>query len=688
MTSEIAKFAVIKGVSPDAKMSYDSKSGEISYNYKDLKNTSLLQMGIIADSPEDEAISLIKHLDKGVKNIKDTQDLKNALTLLIKDTDVKSFKLANMIVSRAQGGLDWRIDATKDIADIESLRNGKTDFEYTWNQIIKFWSKFSENVKQYHPDAYIAAEVTDEDDIFNKGGISTERFSSSKVAVKKLINEAGFTTTANYTYLSSGINQIFGKLFDFDGDNSPEKGTFHSKTVNNQVAGFLMSGPIESIIYSYIFAGNHDKCRALDGYAMDMDMVFGDLTNKANYNLRHRAYKILHAMPFGNEPNVDSVYGYDFSRVSPLAIAKCESVSSGMGKAVHRIGMNEGRATYIYGLMLDSLKNISNGRHLGKVFESEGFGTKDFPTALDVVLDEMNYIADKEGDGRLAPNERRELKKKTLEMIIDPAMSKLLGQTKFLTALTGNPTLYAGDEYGATGFEHTTKNITLQNRNIIHDEWVDKNSPEYLDFVKRHKDYMDYQYNLRTRPELEPLNNGTPYVLNPQKAHYKKAEYNNNFDDVISGWNEGETEVSALLRQSPDGKMTVSVFNTEGLNHKFDEYYRPAELTLDCIDLNGGFGNKEIRNAGLKSGMKFKNADKNDQTIYYVNGNNQITGPDHSPIRFQDSVLTLYSLQDKQPTFTGKRTIYNAQYNFVSNPYSTLSTEKCQMGKHLAVVSK
>ena len=670
LTSEIAKFAVIKGVSPDAKMSYDSKSGEISYNYKDLKNTSLLQMGIIADSPEDEAISLIKHLDKGVKNIKDTQDLKNALTLLIKGTDAKSFKLANMIVSRAQGGLDWRIDATKDIADIESLRNGKTDFEYTWNQIIKFWSKFSENVKQYHPDAYIAAEVTDEDDIFNKGGISTERFSSSKEAVKKLINEAGFTTTANYTYLSSGINQIFGKLFDFDGDNSPEKGTFHSKTVNNQVAGFLMSGPIESIIYSYIFAGNHDKCRALDGYAMDMDMVFGDL------------------MPFGNEPNVDSVYGYDFSRVSPLAIAKCESVSSGMGKAVHRIGMNEGRATYIYGLMLDSLKNISNGRHLGKVFESEGFGTKDFPTALDVVLDEMNYIADKEGDGRLAPNERRELKKKTLEMIIDPAMSKLLGQTKFLTALTGNPTLYAGDEYGATGFEHTTKNITLQNRNIIHDEWVDKNSPEYLDFVKRHKDYMDYQYNLRTRPELEPLNNGTPYVLNPQKAHYKKAEYNNNFDDVISGWNEGETEVSALLRQSPDGKMTVSVFNTEGLNHKFDEYYRPAELTLDCIDLNGGVGNKEIRNAGLKSGMKFKNADKNDQTIYYVNGNNQITGPDHSPIRFQDSVLTLYSLQDKQPTFTGKRTIYNAQYNFVSNPYSTLSAEKCQMGKHLAVVSK
>ena len=41
-------------------------------------------------------------------------------------------------------------------------------------------------------------------------------------------------------------------------------------------------------------------------------------------------------------------------------------------------------------------------------------------------------------------------------------MSKLLGQTKFLVALVGNPTLFAGDEYGSTGFETTTKNMHLK----------------------------------------------------------------------------------------------------------------------------------------------------------------------------------------------------------------------------------
>ena len=500
--------------------------------------------------------------------------------------------------------------------------------KFTWNQIIKFWTKFSENVKQYHPDAYIAAEITDEDDIFNKGGGSTARFSSSKEAVKKLINEAGFTTTANYTYLSSGINEIFGKLFDFDGENS-----------------------LESIIYSYIFAGNHDKCRALDGYAMDMDMVYADLTDKGNYDLRQRAYKILNAVPYGTEPNADSVNGADMSRISPLAIARCESISSGMGKAINHIGLDQGRIDYVYGLMLKSLKNISNSKHLGKVFEAEGFGTKDYPTALNIVLDEMAYIADSEGDGRLTDEERQKLKKLSLEKIIDPAMSKLLGHTKFLTALTGNPTLYAGDEYGATGFEHTTKNITVQNRNIIHEEWADPDSPEYLDFVKRFKDYMDYQYNLRTRPELEPLNNGTPFVLNKQKAKL----------------NEKEVEVSALLRQSPDGRMTVTVFNTEGLTHKYDEYYSPSEIKLEYIDLNGGSADKEMQNGGLKSGLEFKDAVTGKS--YWVNDKNQITGPDQQSITINDSVMTLY-LVKKEPTFTGRRVMYNPQYNFVSSPYA------------------
>lgn len=692
LTSEIARFAVIKAVAPKVNFTYDKDTGEIAYDYKDLKRTSLLGMGIIADCPEDEAVSVINHIRSGIKNIQpsDKEKLASALLKSIKGTSLESFKLAEMIVGRAQAGLDWRIDATKDIGDIESLRNKKTDFEYTWNKVIDFWSKFTDGVKESHPDAYIAAEVTDLGEIYGNGygDKSGERFAGKTEALRKLLNEAGFTTTANYDYFSSDLTKIFGKLFDFDGNSSPEKGLEQGTTILEKLVGsdnFLNSGSLESLLYSYTFAGNHDKCRALEGFAMDMDLVYTDLSEAGN-PYRERAYRILNGVKFGENVNQDSIDCYNYNKVSNLAIAKSESIASGMGKAKEEIGLSNNRKNYVYDKMVEALKNLSNGNYKGKLVEADGFGTKDYNIALDIVFDEMNYLEPEPGK-RLTDDEKKKLKDKTLERILDPAMSKLLGQTKFLTALIGNPTLFAGDEYGATGYETTTKNIYLQNRNVIHEEWADPNSPDYKEFVKRHKDNMLNVMKLRTRPELQPLNDGTPFALKEQKANYRYDVYKDDFNKTDANrvnTKEGTTQVSALLRQSPDGAMTVSVFNTAGLNHTYDKYYDPAELTLEYIDLNDDRGGKVGLRGGLKSGMKFRNADENDKTIYYVNDKNQITGPDHSPIKFKDSTLILYH----QPSFTGKRVLYNPQYNIVSNPYANINKEINSTGEKLAVLSK
>lgn len=694
LTAEIARFAIIKGVSPKAELTYNEQTGEISYDYNQLKQTSLAGMGIIADSPEDEAISVIRKLRSGISKISssDKEKLEKALLLSIKDTDANSFKLADMIVDRTQAGLDWRIDATKDIGDIESVRNKKTDFEFTWNQIIKFWSKFTDGVKEYHPDAYIAAEVTDEDDIYTKGygSKSGARFGNTKEAVKKLINEAGFTTTANYTYFSSSLTGIFGKLFA--DENGVEKGTEQGLSILNQLVGggnFLNSEPLESLMYTYTFAGNHDKCRALEGFAMDMGLVYTDLTDPANFAYRRRAYKVLHGMGYGDNPDSGAVEGFNYDRVSNLAIAKSESIISGMGKAKERIGLSHDRKEYVYEKMLEALKNLSNGKHLGKVYEADGFGTKDYNIALDIVLSEMDYI-EPDKNRRLNADEKRNLKNETMQRIIDPAMSKLLGQTKFLVALTGNPTLFAGDELGSTGYETTTKNIYLQNRNVIHNEWADPSSKNYKEFVRRFKDNMDYQFALRKRPELEPLNSGAPFALKEQSANYKKLVYRDELDHSkgVAHEETGKTQVSALLRQCTDGRMTVSVFNTAGLNHDYDRYYEPAQLTLNCIDLNEGYGGNAGLRCGLKSGMEFRNADPNDKTTYYVNDKNQITGPKQAPITFKDTTLILYSVSNNKPSFTGRRTMYNPQYNFVSNPYAQINKIEHNVGEKLALLSR
>lgn len=680
LTAEIARFAIIKGVDFENEMRYDKNSGEISYNYDKTKSTSLLKMGIIADSPEDEAISLINKLKSNISKISndDKDELVKALTKSLKGTSYESFALADMIISRTGAGLDWRIDATKDIADIDSLRSGKTDYEYTWNKIIDFWSKFTDGVKEYHPDAYIAAEITDADDIYGRGHgyMSGTRFSDPKEGVRKLINEAGFTTIANYDYLSSGLTQIFGKLFDYDGKSSPDKGLMQGSTIFNQLLSYYGKEPLESLLYSYTFAGNHDKCRALEGYAVDMDMVYGDLTNHSNSELRKRAYKVLHAMPFGIEPSDDDINTYDYSRISGIAIAKCESLASGMGKAKEKIGLSDEKREFIYNTMLQALKNLANGYHKGNIIDAQGFGTKDFDTAIEILLEEMEFV----GGNKLTKDEKKQLKDKTFEMIVDPAISKLLGHLKFLVALNGNPTLFSGDDYGSTGYETTTKNIFLQNRNIIREDWADEKSPNFKPFIKKHTKEINDIFALRTKPELQALNDGTPYVLDLHNANFKKTIYSD-FEGKEPHHDEyGQTSLSALLKQSPNGAITVSVFNTEGINHDFDQYYRPAEITLGSIGLGSGRTGQESLINGLRDGLEFYDAreinkPKNERTKYKVE-NNIIKREDGQPIVFKDSTFILYHPANSV-SFQGRKVLYNPQYNFVTNPYAKKSNTEC-----------
>lgn len=700
LTAEIAKFAIIKGVNPNTEFSYNKETGEITYPYKDLKNTSLLGMGIIADSPEDEAKSVIKKIQDGISHISgsDKEKLASALWKSIKGTNADSFKLAEMIVDRAEAGLDWRIDATKDIGDIESVRNKTTDFEYTWDKVIDFWSRFTEAVKESHPDAYIAAEVTDEVNIYDKGygSKSGGRYSSSQEAVKKLLTEAGFTTTVNYSYFSSDITKIFGKLFDYDGQSSPDKGLDHDGTILDKLVGsdnYLNSAPLYSLLYSYTFAGNHDKCRILEGFAMDMDFVHhADLTEKGN-PYRERAYRILNGVKYGEFVDPEAVQNYNYNRVSNIALAKSESIASGMGKAKEELGLSQERKDYIYGKMVEALKNLTNNKFKGEIHDAEGFGTKPYDIALDIVLDEMDYLESDESK-KLTAKERHDLKEKSFERIVGPAASKALGVIKFLSGLVGNPTLFDGDDLGATGFETTSKNIYLQNRNVVHDEWAESNSKDFKPFIKIHKDYIDYQMALRARPELEALNDGAPFALDAQQARYKKELYNDpkgyHNSENLKGYEEGDANLSTLLRQSPNGAMTITVFNTKGLNHEYDEYYEPAEITMDKIKFHDARGGRAGLQCGIRQGLKFVNAN-NPKEIYYTrheNGeyflkrHNPETGHDE-PIKFKDTTLVLYH----QPSFTGRRKVmYNPQYSFTSNPYQ----QKPQVvtGSKLALTSK
>lgn len=113
------------------------------------------------------------------------------------------------------------------------------------------------------------------------------------------------------------------------------------------------------------------------------------------------------------------------------------------------------------------------------------------------------------------------------------------------------------------------------------------------------------------------------------------------------------------LRQSTDGAMVITLFNTAGINHDYASGYKPYKVYLPSVQLNtGDMGYKKNTykfmelSSLVKPGTIFKNAaDKNDWYIVRnENGNNvlkrYVKGHDgnryDSQIEIDDTTLILY----------------------------------------------
>ncbi len=711
---EIAKFAVIKGLYPDAAFEYNTETGEISYKYKKLKEISLRDIGIYANSEKDEARQLISKLESGIPRI--TNSNKNALATAIarsiKHTDYNTFTLADVIIDKTNAGLDWRIDATKDIADVESLRNYDTTFETVWQDVIDFWKRFSDGVYGINKNSYLVAEITNEGEIHNQGGgYFSERFKMNDI-VPKFLRETGITSTADYKWFFSNVAKLFGKSGE-DGS-SMSYNDVQSMVFNQLVGGgnFLRSGDIKSILFAYNFVDNHDKPRILDSLATDNELFYDDLLNPNKWQSREKAYRIINDKMIGPiipkySGENDAVYqdrvnryiteNQDFSRVSSKACARGRTLNSGFGRAIADIFPQEkdfGKNKHIVEAINKSITDLVNGSYLGQNFEAEGFGTKPYHICIDFVLNQ----AKSQHNLNLSKDEEKKLKDLTFEKIIDPQISKLLGMMKVIVGVPGIPTLFSGSEFGATGYDQRTKNIYLHSRSINRRDWVDESNfpDEYKPFIAKHRKEFEAIMGLRAKPECHAMNDGHPYMLMEHEARVIG-------DEKVA---QGTSKINALLRQAKDGSMTVTLFNLRGAKHydnnylALEEYYSPTHVEIDKLYLNEGGSSLHGIRGGVKQGLKFFNAE-NPNEIYYTrsedNGRNHYlvrheNGVD-LPIQIKDTTLTLCYVPENNKanlSFTGKsKVLYNPQYNFIpnnSNPYKIKNS--VELGNSLALIAK
>lgn len=656
---DIAKFAIIKSLAPDTKIKV-KQDGEIIYDYEELKDLTLKDIGVSGLNPEEVSVNLLWRIKKGISKIseRDKKLLADSILMRVQNTNVESYRLSEAIIDKAQAGLDWRIDASKDIGDIDTLRNAYSKFDEVWDDVKDFWRIFTGTVRKQNPNAYIVAEVTDEFDLHNYAGMGS-KYSDGKEAVKSLLKETGMDSTANYTYLFTDLAKIFGKGFE-DGTGL-EKGEINNR-IHNLLRGernYLNSSQLSSLLYSYTFAGNHDKPRALHCLALDMELFHSNFEK-----LEHK--KI--AASIINKKIYDDVQDEEAEKIPPYkysnkAIAMADAVRGSIGISIQKT-ISEEKRGYVFQKIAEATADLATGNYLGEKFSPDAFGTKPLDKTIDMVIKQ----AEREHGLELTEKEREDLVNESTKILLFPAMSKLKGLMSFLVSLPGNPTLFAGDDLGLTGYDEKCKNVYLQNRNIINwDILTEKNKEFFNDFYND----MTHIMRLRARPELQPLNTGAPFLL------------------ATKFGNDNEFSVTPLLRQDTNGAMTISLLNTSGISHDRKIAINQSPIKIDSIPLHSQ-GNAGLP-SGLRKGTIFRDLNddnhiyvvcKKDDSVFIKRFDNPDAFKHYSPdtaendnnfIWIDKPAMILYHTPGDVISFTGRKNL-NPTYNFVSNPYAKNET--------------
>ena len=702
LAEEILKYAVIKSLC-EAPRFQTNDNGDISYDYNRLKKITLKDIGVQGINPEDEAHQLIKRIKSGLDDISesDREALADALKKKLKKTTAQSFRLAEAIVDRSQAGLDWRIDAAKDVADVESLREeGETDFDTIFEQVTSFWEKFAHDVLKENPNSYMVAELTDMNELYDEYGHGSKRYPNKTNLIGKFLTDSNLTSVANYDFFFSTLPEMFSKDFNV-GQHSSNGGSYLEKKLHFQLVdpetGFLRSAPLQSLMFSYTFLNNHDNTRALHAMALDMDFFHGIKNYWTNHDHREEAVQLITGEYDSVPSDIDS---YHLERYSPMDLAMISALKKGfMGEIDDMVKtgiIGNDRADSIRDAIRMSLTEIANNKYCGQSFESGSFGVKPIDMTIDLTIENA-----KNAGFEFTEKELNMLSENVFERIMKPAYQKYNAMMEFLVALPGNPTLYSGDELGSTGYEYETKNVTLQNRSYLHNEWVDKHSPDRRKFVVENNNTLKKIMYQRKRPELQALNDGAIFALKLQKGSY--------------GVNNEEVEIPTILRENTAGHMTISLLNVSGLEkiHEPTAEHVPNKVTLNQIDLSADERKRHILTVGLPAGLPLNtvffdssredNSDmkhiyvveKNDKNQYCIKHRIKDTDGKYkeAPIEITGNTMILYhdpKRKIENLSFKGRKFLYNPQFkNFgtmQNNPY--IAKKEAQCGEKLSLVSR
>ena len=424
----IAKYALLKSLAGNILKTKIDVNGQLTYNYDKIRNvTTLKQLGIHANNPKQEAELLYKKIQNGLNKLSgdDINTVANYVSQKIKGQDLYSFRISEAMMDMAGLGLNFRLDAAKDLADIDSIRNRSSDFNDTWTSLISFWGKYVQGVKSVNPHSYIVAEMTDVADVIRDtyGGsqscpyngytnIINARYNGEPDAMTKFFNETGITSEAAYAYFFTELLTSFSRGFETGKNYCDTHDGFKHKydlLINTRSVDYLRN--------LYTFMGNHDKTRTVHGLGVDMELFHSTLLYNGNdfNNNRAQRYDVIKTLsgakndediPLELKLNIDNL---DYFRtVSTRAIAQSKILMSSVDEDLDGIASEEDKK-----LIREALIDLANGNYMNSK-ETEQM-TKIRLKELSSIENAVNEVA------RLARQSGANISEEDIQVIIDKA---------------------------------------------------------------------------------------------------------------------------------------------------------------------------------------------------------------------------------------------------------------------------
>ena len=357
--------------------------------------------------------------------------------------------------------------------------------------------------------------------------------------------------------------------------------------------------------------------------------------------------------------------------------------------------------------------------------KKNSYAAQDFRVALEEAFNQAEFKS-----GRKIPN-KEEIISKVFNSVTEPAVKKHAMMLAFLSGFCGIPTIFAGDEYGDTGYEDKAKNPNVRNRNASRRSEMERNT--LMGKIMNRNKEVAYEA-LRHKADVKPLQNGTPYIMdimvqgkNRDELLARIAEIEaikNNLTKGSTLYNDLEKEQNRLLHdqskvaymmQSADGDMAISVFNAAGIEHAnrvnyFEKYGLKTKSDVEKFMRNNNIEPINIDNpyiplqektefdailmgAGvtIPLGTMFINADKRDKAKYIV----KTIGDKIGIVREDGKKIIMDGITSKNGAMILRKvknvvfrgSAFNQQYNIANKPYNNMNNN-AETGKNLSLISK